>query len=111
MPAMKRRAVLLASAGAALALGIAAAAAGGSRPSFTGPHDYPAGQAPLWLVAADVNGDARQDLVTDGYYTNRVSVLLGQRRRHLPLGGRVLGRPASVCRGCQRPQTATAGPS
>lgn len=73
---MRRGTVLLACAGAALVLGLAAIAAG-SRASFAAPRDYAAGSAPFSLVAADVNRDGKQDLVTAGYYANRVSVLRG----------------------------------
>ncbi|HSD01149.1 MAG TPA: VCBS repeat-containing protein, partial [Gaiellales bacterium] len=73
---MRRATVLVACAATALGFGIVATGAG-SPASFAGSRDYPAGHTPLSLVAADVNGDGKQDFVTADYYANRVSVLRG----------------------------------
>jgi hypothetical protein len=39
--------------------------------------DYPAGTYPIAVVSADFNGDEIPDLATANYYSNSVSVLLG----------------------------------
>src|SRR5215217_3831276 len=45
--------------------------------SFNGAVNYPAGANPQDVVAADVNGDGRLDLVATNYSASTVSVLLG----------------------------------
>jgi hypothetical protein len=45
-------------------------------PSFLAPSGYSAGSASRALVAADLNADGRSDLISVGYDTNSVAVLL-----------------------------------
>src|SRR5204863_8736758 len=45
-------------------------------PSFLAPSSYSAGSASEALVAADLNADGRSDLISVGYNTNSVNVLL-----------------------------------
>jgi hypothetical protein len=43
--------------------------------TFAGPIEFPTGQGPVGLVAADVTGDGKADIVTANYGTATVSVL------------------------------------
>ena len=60
---------------------------------------YAVGSSPHALVAGDFTGDGRTDLAVANYDSNDVSVLAGQRRRHVPdpgdLRGGDLGQSAS----------------
>jgi hypothetical protein len=48
-------------------------------PSFLAPTGYSAGSASQGLVAADLNADGRSDLISVGYNTNSVNVLLASK--------------------------------
>jgi len=48
-----------------------------SMPSFLGPVNYGVGSGTSAVVSADFNGDGRLDLAVANYYSNTVSVLLG----------------------------------
>jgi hypothetical protein len=50
---------------------------GRTLPSFLAPVNYPAGVSPVAVVAADVNGDGKLDLVTANAGGNSVTVQLG----------------------------------
>jgi len=43
--------------------------------TFADKVDYRAGARPIFVVATDVDGDGKQDLVTSNYKSNTVSVL------------------------------------
>ena len=45
--------------------------------SFAGQVNYPVGDAPYTVVAADFNGDGKSDLVSGNYEGDSISVLLG----------------------------------
>jgi Ca2+-binding RTX toxin-like protein len=51
-------------------------AAGATTPGFAPQQTFAAGSFPFWVVAADVNGDGRPDLITANQRSNNVSVLL-----------------------------------
>ena len=57
---------LAAFAGLACLVGAAPASAA-SPPVFTGPTPLTAGANPQWVTVADVNGDARPDLITTSF--------------------------------------------
>jgi hypothetical protein len=72
---------LLACAGVALTLGVAALFAA-SAPSFAAARSYATGRAPCWVALGDLNGDRKPDLATAngvlGVGANTVSVLLNR---------------------------------
>ena len=71
-----RLALLLTTANTALLVGVAAAAAPSTAPSFAAAKGYETGAGPESAAIADVDGDGKQDLVTGNYYGATVSVLL-----------------------------------
>ena len=46
--------------------------------TFSNPTYYNAGFFPVWLAAADMNGDGKQDLVAGNAYSNSLTVLLNK---------------------------------
>ena len=71
---MRRRGVLVASS-ALLALFVVAVAWGGD-PAFVPGAPIPLGGPPIWIAAADFNGDAKTDLVAESR-EGKVTILLG----------------------------------
>jgi len=53
------------------------AGAGGLCPTFEGAANFATGDLPLFVAAADLNGDSVPDLVTANAFSDDVSVLLG----------------------------------
>src|SRR5262249_19701624 len=48
----------------------------GATPSFADQQTFDTGDGPWWVVAADVNGDGRPDLLAANYNSDNVSALL-----------------------------------
>ena len=65
----------------AAALTLAGLAGGGNLPgqtiSFIARRDFGAGNRPYSVAVGDFNGDGAQDLAVANYFSNNVSVLLG----------------------------------
>ncbi len=45
-------------------------------PAFAAKQDFTTGSNPVYVTAADVNGDGKPDLIVANKYSNTVSVLL-----------------------------------
>src|SRR2546430_11197319 len=71
-----RPTILFTVAVGALTLGVAAAAAPSTAPSFSAAKSYETGAGAESAALGDVNGDGKPDLVTGNYYEGTVSVLL-----------------------------------